>query len=199
MSASKRFTQSQETRTTILDASLRLFVHKGYGATTVRDIAAASQVSTGLMFHYFDSKQSLLEAHVRQLDVGMGRIAELIRSSNTPLQTFELIATMLLGSLHDEPSKNLFLLATQVQSSQAIPEVVRTIFDASKTIEASVPLIVLGQQRAEIREGDPEALAIAFWGALQGIAELLVWRPEAAIPEAAHIIDLLRTQTAYTR
>ena len=47
----------------------------------------------------------------------------------------------------------------------------------------------------EIRAGDPGALAVAFWGALQGIAEVLVWNPDAAVPTADHVVAMLKPET----
>ena len=44
--------------------ALTLFVEKGYHETKVSDIAAAVPMSTGLMFHYFKSKEELLMALV---------------------------------------------------------------------------------------------------------------------------------------
>ena len=62
--------QSDDTRRRLLDASLQLFVHKGFAGTTVRDIAKAAGVSPGLMFHYFPSKQAILQEHVRVIRSG---------------------------------------------------------------------------------------------------------------------------------
>ena len=44
--------------------ALQLFIEKGYHETKVSDIAAAVPMSTGLMFHYFKSKEELLAALV---------------------------------------------------------------------------------------------------------------------------------------
>ena len=40
--------------------ALTLFVERGYYDTKITDIAAAVPMSTGLMFHYFESKEELL-------------------------------------------------------------------------------------------------------------------------------------------
>ena len=48
--------QRERRREEILRAALRLFVRKGYAGTKVGDIAEAVGMSTGLMFHYFESK-----------------------------------------------------------------------------------------------------------------------------------------------
>ena len=61
----KRYTmtrkeQKEERRQAILMTALTLFVERGYHDTKITDIAEAVPMSTGLMFHYFASKEELL-------------------------------------------------------------------------------------------------------------------------------------------
>ena len=56
----------QESRERILDAALRLFARYGYAATPVRRIAEEAGVSQGLLYNYFDGKESLLRALFEQ-------------------------------------------------------------------------------------------------------------------------------------
>jgi TetR/AcrR family transcriptional regulator len=189
-----RTEQSLETRRRLLEVSLRLFVHKGYAGTTVRDVAEKAGVSVGLMFHYFPSKQAILEEHGRALRDGIGAVAKQLEIGTQPLQTFAAIAGMILESLRDEHTRNLFLLANQVLLLESIPTSVKQMVSTTSSIEASVPLIVSGQGRKEIKQGDPLALAVAFWGALQGIAEVLVWYPTPSIPSTDDVLDILRAK-----
>lgn len=54
--------RSDRSRTAILDAALELFSHRGYGATSMRDIAATAGVSTGSVYHHFKDKESIFQA-----------------------------------------------------------------------------------------------------------------------------------------
>lgn len=45
----------------VLDAASQLFFHKGFHATTVRDIADKANVNVSLISYYFKGKQGLLE------------------------------------------------------------------------------------------------------------------------------------------
>ena len=50
----------------LLDAELDLFVEKGFAATRVEEVAARAGVSKGTLFLYFQSKEELLKAVVRE-------------------------------------------------------------------------------------------------------------------------------------
>src|SRR2546423_13274491 len=49
-------------RRSILDAALRTFAERGYHGTAVPDVAKAAKVATGTLYHYFDSKEQLVNA-----------------------------------------------------------------------------------------------------------------------------------------
>jgi len=69
--------RSQETRNRILQHAVRLFAEKGYEATGVAEICAASGTSKGAFYHHFPSKQAmfiaLLKDWLQGLDVELGR------------------------------------------------------------------------------------------------------------------------------
>jgi TetR/AcrR family transcriptional regulator, regulator of cefoperazone and chloramphenicol sensitivity len=46
----------------LVETAMRLFAEKGYDGVTVRDIAAAAEVSVGLINHHFGSKEGLRDA-----------------------------------------------------------------------------------------------------------------------------------------
>lgn len=50
----------------LLDAALDLFVEKGFAATRVEEVAARAGVSKGTLFLYFQSKEELFKAVVRE-------------------------------------------------------------------------------------------------------------------------------------
>jgi AcrR family transcriptional regulator len=58
--------RSERSRTAILDAALELFSHRGYGATSMRDIAGKAGVSTGSVYHHFADKEAIFKALLDQ-------------------------------------------------------------------------------------------------------------------------------------
>ncbi len=188
----KRQEQKEKTRQKLLEVSLQLFVRKGYAGTTVRDIAESADVSVGLLFHYFPSKQAILEEHIKIAESGITSVMELLASGRRPLETFTMIVSLILGSFEEAMPKNLFLLVIQVLSSESIPAAAKRTLSAFRIVEASAPLITLGQSEKEIKAGNPLALSVVFWGAIQGVAEMLALNPDAPVPDHAIIVDILR-------
>jgi AcrR family transcriptional regulator len=54
-------------RNEILDSALRLIHDKGYQAMTIQDVLDDLRMSKGALYHYFDSKQALLEGIVESM------------------------------------------------------------------------------------------------------------------------------------
>jgi AcrR family transcriptional regulator len=59
--------KAEQTRQLILDTALELFTKRSYEAATMREIAAAANVSLGLAYRYFRSKESLVLALYKQM------------------------------------------------------------------------------------------------------------------------------------
>jgi AcrR family transcriptional regulator len=56
--------QAEERRSQIMDTALKVFAEKGFSGTSIKDIAEAADISQGLMYHYFASKDALLKATI---------------------------------------------------------------------------------------------------------------------------------------
>ena len=59
---SRRELYSAATRAALLDEATTLFAERGYAGTSLEDVASASRVTRGAVYHHFASKQALFEA-----------------------------------------------------------------------------------------------------------------------------------------
>lgn len=57
----------QQTSKQIVDAAFELFANEGYAKTSIATVAKKAGVSKGLIYHYFNSKEAILEAIFDQL------------------------------------------------------------------------------------------------------------------------------------
>ncbi|GCF08489.1 TetR/AcrR family transcriptional regulator [Dictyobacter arantiisoli] len=188
----KRAEQKEKQRQNLLDVSLDLFVRRGYHGTTVRDIAEKADISVGLVFHYFPTKQAILEELATLASVGTSLARDLLAAPFPPLHIFEQIVEMSFQYLEEPAASRLFLLVNQINTLESIPEQIKQLVSSQEAVRASIPLILKGQHLGEIKQGDPWSLTLAFWGAIQGIAEMRLWVPDAPVPDVQCIVDLLK-------
>jgi AcrR family transcriptional regulator len=188
----RRIEQVAKQRQNILETSLELFVQKGYHGTTVRDIAQKAEISVGLLFHYFPTKEAILQEIIALSEQGMAVMLEILASPKNPLLIFEQIAQTIFESLTEPQTRYIFLLVNQVITFESIPYHDQQIQRTQETIQASIPVILKGQEQHVFKTGAPLALAVAFWGAIQGIAETLLWFPNNAVPDYHCVVDMLK-------
>ena len=143
----------------LVAAALDLFVERGYAATRLDDVAARAGVSKGTLYLYFDSKEDLFKAVVRE------RIVPLLEASRRTLeqpgassevlirqffrdwwQTFGAtdlagIAKLVLGEAGNFPEVARFFHAEVIEPNNAV-------FGA---------LVRRGIARGEFRDQDPLA------------------------------------------
>jgi len=67
MEKTTRALQSEQTRARIVGAAARLFVRKGYSATSIADLARAVKVTKGALYHHFESKEAIFFAVVEMI------------------------------------------------------------------------------------------------------------------------------------
>ena len=101
------------TRDRILEVAARLFVERGFDATTVRDIAAVVEISNPSLYHHFSSKSAILEE----------LLAEPLRRSHTAAQE----ASLLSGRAKVQRVITGLLEALEVHSGVAVTALQRPI------------------------------------------------------------------------
>lgn len=160
-------------RRLILDAALRVFAERGYHGTAVPEVAQAAKVSTGTLYHYFESKELLVN--------------EVYRDAKTRLRTTLLHALPKLDPYQMDQGRAWFTaLWTRLGAfAQAEPDAFRFLEmqdhtpyldHESKQLELSVlaPLWLEGKRLTDRTAGESDAppvdVAIALlWGAFVGL------------------------------
>src|SRR5207342_2689099 len=78
--ATRNAQQAAEKRRLILDAAVRVFARQGFHTCRVSDIADEAGVAYGLVYHYFDSKDEILNTlFSERWDVMLEAIREIDR------------------------------------------------------------------------------------------------------------------------
>lgn len=188
--------QKEERRKAILMTALTLFVEKGYYDTKITDIAAAVPMSTGLMFHYFESKEELLLEVVKMGAEGTralssGPAAEAM--ANAPTDMFlKGFLQQLFSYAKEQPWVfYMFVLMGQVRRN-GMPEEARKAAMQVDSIDFTAGLIAKGQKDGIFREGDPILLSRCFWASVQGIMEEMSIDKDMQAPDSEWIVSILR-------
>ncbi len=80
------FKKADETRAKLLQVALALFRTKGFDATTMRDIAAGSELSIGAAYYYFPSKEAIILAYYEDVQAEHRRRVEAALPSSADLR-----------------------------------------------------------------------------------------------------------------
>src|SRR5881409_4063963 len=91
-------------RRLILDAAVRVFARQGFHTCRVSDIADEAGVAYGLVYHYFSSKEEILDTlFLERWDVMLAAISEADASRRAPREKLHAIAAFIIDSYRHDP------------------------------------------------------------------------------------------------
>lgn len=190
--------QKEYRRMQILQTALTLFVHQGYHGTKTSQISKTAGISEGLLFHYFPTKENLLEELVKFGVTGMEYPLHL--NPEEPFQFFTEFTEVLFREMKANPFyAEVFVFMAQIFRGEGIPTKIKELAGSVNTIEGTVPIIAAGQKNGTIRKGNPAALSNLYWCSIQGIAEQYAAHPEIPLPEPEWITDMLKGENKNER
>ncbi len=166
--------QKDERREQILTSALLLFSTKGLAATKVTDIATAAGMSQGLMYHYFDSKETIFIELIRSAFARLNSACYILEEmALPPAEKIKLAIGGLLQGINDNADHARYhLLIAQATASDAIPAAAKAIIQSENQIpyEVIARIMAAGQVEGSIRQHDSAELALIFWSTIKGLA-----------------------------
>jgi AcrR family transcriptional regulator len=157
-------------RRQILDAAIRVFARQGFHATRVSDIADEAGVAYGLVYHYFRSKDEVLnELFVERWSLLLVAIEAADRGGGTHRSRLADVAGFIVDSYRHNPELMKVII---VEVTRAANSFGRTHLEEIRRAYESIAKIVAdGQAAGEFREDVPPLFAsMTFYG---GIEQLL--------------------------
>jgi TetR/AcrR family transcriptional regulator, fatty acid metabolism regulator protein len=156
-------------RRQILDAAVRVFARQGFHGCRVSDIADEADVAYGLVYHYFDSKEAVLDTlFLERWDVLLALIAE-VDGRNLPARAkLEEIAGFIFDSYRHDPELMQVII---VEVTRAATTFGRRHF--AKIREAYDGIAAIAERAQRDGEFDaevtPQFAAMAFYGAIEQV------------------------------
>ena len=166
--AERRLTPAQlEKRRAILRGAIKAFAEKGYHGCKVADVAREAGVAYGLVYHYFSSKEELLErifrgTWKRMLDA----ISEIEESGEPAGEQIKQVCGVVLRAWTLDPD----LVRVLVREVARSPHIQQEVDEIQHAFQALQRIIENGQERGELRADlDPKLAAWMLYGSLEEI------------------------------
>jgi TetR/AcrR family transcriptional regulator, fatty acid metabolism regulator protein len=154
-------------RRQILDAAIRVFARQGFHATRVSDIADEAGVAYGLVYHYFKSKDEVLnELFVERWSLLLAAIEETDRTADEPREKLAAVASFIVDSYVHDPELMKVII---VEVTRAANSFGRTHLSEIRRAYQSIAKIVAdGQAVGAFRDDvDPMFASMSFYGAIE--------------------------------
>ena len=166
--ASSRAAAAADKRRQILDAAIRVFATRGFHACRVSDVADEAGVAYGLVYHYFGSKEEILNTlFSERWQVMLDAIAEIDRQEEVPARDkLYLVASFIIDSYRHEPDLMKVII---VEVTRAANSFGRDHLAKIREAYDMIGQIVEGAQREGVfkREISPDFAALMFYGAIE--------------------------------
>lgn len=150
----------------ILHTALSLFCEKGYYSTSIEDIARQAEISKGLLYHYFSSKEEVLAAlvEIRINDVLI--VMNAAKTKSTPAKQIQHIAEGALDDVRRKPEVFRFYLHlfTQPRLDPVVAKYTQQLMD-----EQARHFKVQTEMFVALGVENPRQRSLYFSSTLQGI------------------------------
>ena len=160
----ERISAVEDKRRQLLDAAVRVFARKGFYASRVGDIAEEAGVAHGLLYHYFRSKDQVLEAVFHEnWSLLIARIESVEETDEPSADQLRHIAAIVLRTWLHLPD----VVRVVIQEFGRSPELAERIGELTLPIDAIQRVIVRGIERGEFRKDvDPVFAATVVYGSI---------------------------------
>jgi TetR/AcrR family transcriptional regulator, fatty acid metabolism regulator protein len=160
-----RARQGEDRRRQILDAAVRAFARSGYEACRVGDIATEAGVAYGLVYHYFNSKEEILETIFRDtwnlMLEAIGTVEELEEPADVQLRK---VIAIVLRTWKTDPD----LVRVLVREVTRTPHLQREVTEIQQAFDALERIVVRGQEQGVFgQELDAKLVGWSLYGALE--------------------------------
>jgi AcrR family transcriptional regulator len=160
-------------RRLILDAAVKVFARSGFHSCRVSDIAEEAQVAYGLVYHYFRSKEEVLDTlFVERWDVLLEVIGDVDRQDAPPREKLYAIASFIVDSYRHDPDLMKVIIVEVMRAANSFGRTHLTKINEAYGLIADI--VEAAQAEGAFRDAvSPQFAAMAFYGAVEQV--LTAW------------------------
>lgn len=180
----------EATRTKIHTAATRLFSQKGLVATSVQEIADAAEISVGLLYRHYKTKDDIFGALVMEALNGLGEVGKLFENETSPVELLKSFTSEILEDLksNEEFTQYIMLITQPFVMNYNFPWMNDIIERNKNMIKGLTYLIERGQKAGQIKKGNPEQMAQYYISVIQGVCTMKHFYKSYFIPPTIEMI-----------
>jgi AcrR family transcriptional regulator len=163
-----------EKQAVIFDAALKVIREKGFHQARMSDIAETAGVSYGLVYHYYQNKQSLFDEIFRHWSTNLDDFLDEVIKSPDPLPLkLKRVIRYFLDTYQEKPDLIHFFIT---QISRSAPNLTETRLDHFRNLFVLVETVIRQGQKENLLRSDFEAryLTYSFLGAVEAFLSVMV-------------------------
>jgi AcrR family transcriptional regulator len=167
--ASRNAQNAAEKRRLILDAAVRVFARRGFNQCRVSDIADEAGVAYGLVYHYFRSKDEVLDTlFLERWNVMLDVIRELDARDLPAREKLRALASFIIDSYRHDPDLMKVIIVEVTRAANSFGQThlgkIREAYDLIAQIAERA------QRSGEFKDTvTPQFAAMAFYGAIEQV------------------------------
>jgi TetR/AcrR family transcriptional regulator, fatty acid metabolism regulator protein len=169
MAAARSTNAATEKRRQILDAAVRVFARQGFNGCRVSDIADEAGVAYGLVYHYFRSKDEVLDTlFLERWNILLDAIRELDGQDLAPREKLGAIVSFIVDSYRHDPDLMKVIIVEVTRAANSFGQThLAKIREAYQLIG---DIVASAQAEGVFRDSvTPEFAALAFYGAIEQV------------------------------
>jgi len=175
----------EEKREIIINSALKVFSERGYHASSIAEIAKEAKISKGLMYNYFESKESLLISILQEFIKMVSNFINPNQDDEITAEEMESFFDSMIDSMKTNREHWIILFQLAMQK-----DVVSLIFSQQGTGGASEKILRLAYQYFADRFENPYEELLFFRSVIKGFALILIFTPEMCPDEVVESFKL---------
>jgi TetR/AcrR family fatty acid metabolism transcriptional regulator len=156
-------------RRLILDAAVRVFARQGFHTCRVSDIADEAGVAYGLVYHYFQSKDEVLDTlFAERWQLMLAAIDEIDAQPLSARDKLEAIASFIVDSYRHDPHLMKVIIVEVTRAANTFGQT--HLAEIRKAYSRIGDIVAAAQADGSFRPGvTPQFAAMAFYGAIEQV------------------------------
>ena len=155
-------------RRMILDAAVRVFARQGFHHCRVSDVADEAGVAYGLVYHYFNSKEEILNTlFLERWQIMLDAIAEIDRLDEVPARDkLYMVASFIIDSYRHDPDLMKVIIVEVTRAANSFGAL--HLNQIRKAYEGIAGIVEAAREEGVFRPEIPsEFAAMCFYGAIE--------------------------------